>query len=744
MRIVHFIGGGDEGGAKSHVLTLVYELGRITPVSLISFRGGPFHDDAVKMGINAHVIAEGNPITDFNKAIRFVREGKYDLIHAHGAKGNIMGLLVSRKLHIPMITTIHSDYRLDYIHSLPKQLSYGLMNRLALRKIRNFVSVSESLRDVMISHGFNPQTIHGIHNGIDFDSPVTPCSRKEFYEKYHVPFDEDAILIGIMARLHPVKDHETFLRAAAKVALNSDKARFLISGPGELLAHLQQVAANLGIADKVCFTGMVHNPYDFFQVIDINVLTSISEGFPYVILEGARFSCATVSSLVGGLGQLFEQGVNGFTFPPGDDQQLAQYLTAFCLDTNLRESLGRALHIKSKSRFSLKAMRDRQLAIYHAVLERENNCRRDGKEYDMAILGYYGYRNSGDEAILEALVETIRQMKPQTNFIVLTKNPKETRLRHQVASCHRFNICRLFNILKHSRLFLAGGGSLIQDNTSTRSILYYLTMLRLARMCGARTMLFANGLGPISHAANRKRTLKVLGTLDAITLRDSDSMEEARQIGIQNAHITITADPALLLDASSDAETLSLMAKHGVPQNKELIGFSIRKWANTAAFIPAIAQLADHAASEYGLYPVFLPMQEPGDSVVSKQIIAHMKHSATLLEQIKNPSLMMGIVGKCNFLVGMRLHSLIYAANRGVPMGGLIYEPKVASFLRDVGQPVLGNIGLSTQEEMIVAFDAAYQQRDIYAQVLHDNKIRLQTAARENMQVALQLLEEQR
>lgn len=741
MRVVHFIGGGDEGGAKSHVLSLISEMGKEIGASLVSLRAGPFHDDAVAMGLDAHVIATGNPVLDFQLAIRFVRKGGYDLIHAHGAKGNILALLVSRRLRIPMLTTVHSDYRLDYIHSLPKRLSYGAMNSLALRHIRWHVTVAEDFRDILTRRGFSPQNIFGISNGIPFDNEIAPCPRHQFFERYQVPFTEDALLIGILARLHPVKDHATFLRAAARLAKDEPRARFLICGPGDLRATLEAQADSLGIRDKVCFTGMVHRPYDFFQVVDISVLSSISEGFPYTILEGARFEVATVSTLVGGLKDLLEDGVNSLTFQPGDDARLAEHLAVLCADPALRARFGAALYRKAEARWSLRNMSAEQIAIYRRILAAETRNASDGKHFDITILGYYGYRNSGDEAILEALLASIRSIRPQTTFAVLTKNPRETRIRHAVDVCHRFDLPNAFRMLKGTRVFLAGGGSLIQDNTSTRSILYYLNMMRMARLCGARTMLFANGLGPISHPANLRRTGRILNRLDAITLRDGDSLQEARRIGIDRCPITVTADPALLLTPASDEKVEAWMQSNAIPSDKPLIGFSIRPWLQADGYVPMIARLADHVSEKIGLTPVFLPMQTPSDVLISRRIMDRMRTRAILPTDTECPDIIMGFIGRCDFLVGMRLHSLIYAANRCVPMAGLIYEPKVESFLHDVDQPILGRIGALSEPELITSFDRAWEQRVALAKILASNKKRLQDAAVENMKIALDLLE---
>jgi polysaccharide pyruvyl transferase CsaB len=741
MRVVHLIGGGDEGGAKSHVLALVKALGEHLDVSLVSFRRGPFHDDAVAMGIDAHAIPTRGLWSDVRRTLKIVRRSPCDLLHAHGAKGNLVGLLVRTITGIPMLTTVHSDYRLDYLHSLPKKLTYGLINSLALRGIRHHVSVSENFREMLTARGFDPQHIHSVYNGIPFDNDIPACTRSDFFRRYHVPFPENSLVIGIMARLHPVKDHETFLRAAAAVSAIFPEARFLVGGPGDLLQHLERLAQTLGIRNKVHFAGMVSNPYDFFQIIDINVLTSISESFPYVILEGARFARPTVSSRVGGLGDLIRPGENGFLFEPRDVNALAGHLSELCASPSLRAEMGIRLYESAKSRFSLASMCETQLDIYRRILSDEARTRLDGKRVDIALLGYYGYHNSGDEAILKALTDTMRQARPGITFTVLSRDPRETRSSMKVAAIHRFNVLRTISILLRTRLFVAGGGSLIQDNTSTRSIMYYLGMLSIAKACGARTMLLANGLGPISRPANRRWAHRVLNRLDAITLRDPDSLTEAGSLGITHPETEVTADPAMLLVPASSGDTGALARRIGLPENSPLIGFSIRKWSDSERTIPAIAGLADHCVTAYGATPVFLPMQTPDDVQVSRRIMGLMKQKALLMEEPCPPERLMSLVGRLDMMVGMRLHSLIYAANMGIPMAGLVYEPKVSSFLEEARQPAIGKIGDGNANAWKDGLDAAWSQRIQLAQRLSVRKDILRAAAVRNTDVALRLID---
>ncbi len=742
MKVIHLIGGGDEGGAKSHVLQLIKELGKFIDVTLISYRKGNFHDDAIDMGIDARVIRTGNLFSDLRKTHNLIKAGNYDIMHAHGAKANMISSIISRLTGIPVVTTVHSDYHLDYMHSILKRYSFGLINMIALRKIDYHISVSSSLKGMLKTKGFNPQHLYSVNNGIAFDNDIKPCTRKEFFTQYNVPFSEDCILIGIMARLHPVKDHETFLNAAAEVVKANPNARFLIAGPGDdLMANLKQFAGKLGISSQVFFTGVVNNPYDFFQIIDINVLSSVSEGFPYVVLEGARFSKPFVSTKVGGLSDLVESGINGYLVQPKDWKALAEHITELSLDESKRTTMGAKLHAKAEALFSLQAMCKSQLDIYNAILDEETRNKKDGKKYDISILGYYGYNNSGDEAILRSTIETFKKVDSNLNFLVFSKRPRETKMLYSVDSVNRFNLIKLYKNLKVSRLFLAGGGSLIQDNTSTRSIWYYLAALRMAKKAQTKSMLFANGIGPIKRPYNRRIAGKFLNDMHAISLRDSQSYNEIKSLGINKPDIYVTSDPAILLDPSDKSYVEDLMKAENIPSNKPLVGFSIRKWADSG-YLEQIAKVADYCVDKFDAHPLFIPMQYPMDFDISQSIRSKMEHESSIVAGMYTPEVILGLTSKLEFMVGMRLHSIIYAANRCVPLIGLVYEPKVGAFLKEIGQPSAGYTDKLDNEEICKQLDHIWENRDEIKVQLCESKKRLTIMSNANIMTAYDLLKD--
>lgn len=368
MKVLHLIGGGDIGGAKIHVLSLVKALSEFIDVKIVSYRPGVFADEGLGMGIDIEIVRTGNILGDIRRTIDIARQGGYEIIHSHGAKANMVSALIAKSLELPTVTTVHSDYKLDYLHNFFKQLSFGLINAVALRFIKYRIAVSNNFRKMLINRGFNPDHIFTVYNGIDFAKETASVDKRTFLQKYGVPVD-NSILVGILARLHPVKGVGTFIKAAAKILKKHNNVRFLIAGDGSEKSKLEKKASALGTAGRIHFLGFVNEPDDFMNVIDINVLTSLSESFPYVILEGARARKPTISTDVGGISDLIVHGENGFLFDAGNSDRLAGYIEQLIADGALRKNFGTKIYEAAKKSFSLENMCRTQLDIYNGILK---------------------------------------------------------------------------------------------------------------------------------------------------------------------------------------------------------------------------------------------------------------------------------------------------------------------------------------------------------------------------------------
>lgn len=370
-KVMHLISGGDVGGAKTHVLTLVKELQKNLTVKIICFIEGPFAQEARDMGIDIQVLPQPRryDLKVIDTLIKIIKDEGFTLIHSHGARANFITRFIKRKLTIPCVTTIHSDFMLDFKGNLYKHIIFTNLNIFALKRFDYFIAVSESFREMLISRGFPKDKIFTVYNGMDFDEDISYESKKSFLEKRGLYHLKDKKLIGILARLHPVKGHEIFIKAAADILASNKNIHFLITGNAKEMPALDNLIKQLGIGQNIHFIGFVDAPYDFLNVIDINVLTSYSESFPYVLLEGARLKKPTISSKVGGIPMLIEDGENGYLFKAGDSNELSKKLKVMLTDEAMSKAMGEALYKKASDNYSLKKLALNHINIYNTMLE---------------------------------------------------------------------------------------------------------------------------------------------------------------------------------------------------------------------------------------------------------------------------------------------------------------------------------------------------------------------------------------
>jgi polysaccharide pyruvyl transferase CsaB len=745
MKVVHLIGGGDVGGAKTHVLYLLRELGKHIDVKLISLRPGVFADDAKKMGIDIEVVKSGNIISDVRKVSRIIKDGKFDIIHSHGAKANMFSLASRRKSKIPTVTTVHSDYRLDYMHSFLKRISIGVLNTIALRFMGNYIAVSDNFRKMLTARNFDPEDIFILYNGMDFSETSVEYSREKLLEKYKLNIKENDVIVGIASRLYPVKSIDTIIRAAALVKEQNKNIKFIIGGDGEDKKKLMDLAENLGLKDTVFFVGWLDDPKELMSSVDISILTSISESFPYSILEGARFKKATISSNVGGIPDLITNGDNGLLFTPRDYRKLSELILELSSDRTKRVEMGEKIYDKAFQNFSTETMCKTQLEIYRDIIEKSARHNPDGKYYDTIISGYYGFRNIGDDALLMSIVNDLRKQKPDMKILILSKIPEDTALEHKVDSISRVNLLRIYKAMKKARSFIYGGGNLLQDNTSTRSLMFYLGMVWLAKKMKLKVMFYANGIGPLKKKINRLLTKKIMNKVDVITLREKLSYAELTHMDISKPKVMLTADSAFTVIDCMNGGSNEILNTLGIDPSLNYIGFSLRKYPGHEKlehedYENIIASLADHMAEKFNLIPVFIPMQHPDDLPVLENVSAKTKSNHIVIRQKMNVCDTYKVIGSMGMVIGMRLHALVFAAGAGVPMLGLVYDPKIEGFMEYINQPSAGDVRKLDLGKLKEQSEDIWNRRSEIRNQLGENYLVLKEKAGENAKVAFELI----
>ncbi len=681
MKVLHIIGGGDVGGAKTAVISEVARLSRTIDVRLVSFREGGFADSAREAGIAVDVIPTHSLPSDCSRLRKIVRAYAPDILHCHGARANMMGAILARSEHLPVVTTIHSDYRLDYLGSPLRQLTFGSINALALRRLDYYTCVSDRMVRTMISRGFDPQACFPIYNGIDYTDPLPKPDRAAFWKRCGYDWSPGDVVAVIAARLTRIKDIPTLLRAVSRASKEVPSLHLVIAGDGEDRRSLEELTDELGIRSLVTFAGWVNNTREFFAASDINVICSLSETFPYSVSEGIREGCATVVSDVGGLSELVENGYSGFIFQPRDDAALARALAELAADEELRRTFSERLFRRASEKFSLDRMAEDQIAIYEAILRRRKHS---GKRWGVTLCGAYGKGNAGDDAILDAIVHEMRDLDPDMPVRVLSRDPKSTKLEHRVDSVYTFNIPAVLRAFARSKLYINGGGSLIQDITSVRSLCFYLWTLRTAKRMGLSVMMYGCGIGPLLRGSSRQKAARVMNTcVDTITLREEDSRTLLREIGVTHPRILSAADPALTLAPSPESELEPIRRALGLRQDVPYLAVCVRPWQGFDS--RAVAAAAEYAFRTYGWVPVILPIELPRDASACQAVAESLHCPYIEVTRRYSAEQTIGLLSGMRGVLSMRLHALIFAAAAGVPSAGISYDMKVSGFLRAMG-----------------------------------------------------------
>lgn len=728
MKVIHLISGGDSGGAKTHVLSLLQNLNRTITAQLVCFRDGPFAEEARSMGIPT-MICGGNQILRVRKQLtEYIRREGFQLIHCHGARANMIGALLRGPTGLPVVTTVHSDYKIDYMGRPLARCTFGVINTWALRRLDYRIGVSDAMVDLLISRGFPADRFYAIYNGIDFTPAPPQGDRLPYLRSLGAAVEEDSVVVGIAARLNPVKDMSTLIRGFAEAYQSCDKLRLVIAGDGEEREKLGNLARELGVENRVTFAGWISGGMDrFYSALDINVLTSLSETFSYALTEGARFHLATVSTAVGGIPYLIDQGVNGYLFQPRDWQTLGKRLADLGNDPVLRREMGERLYEKASAQFSIEKTVDTQLHIYSEILRRHSRPRK--KRDGVVICGAYGRGNAGDDAILEAILQEMRSIDPDMPVTVISKDPRSTRLACRTAALSRMAFLSWFRAMKQSALYINGGGSLIQDVTSRRSLWFYLMNIRAARLAGCRVLMYGCGIGPVTRDNHRKLSARVMNrNVDVITLREPDSREELRRLGVTGPDILLTADPALTLRPAVSDETDSVLLQAGIPPHGRYICFALRQWKGFGEKAPLFAAAARHAWEGHGLTPVFVSVDKHLDPAANRLAAQGLEEAGVphyFLDDAGAAGTIIGALSRMEVVVSMRLHALIFAAGQGLPLAGVVYDPKVSSFLRYIGQELFTDLDSLTEEGLRDMIDqAAARAGDKQAQAEAVRKLR--------------------
>lgn len=376
MKVIHFISGGDTGGAKTHVLTLLDNLRKNNiDVELLCIMEGIFTEEARAMNIPIKIIPQKKryDITVWSKIRDYINNSGCDLVHCHGARANYIAMFIKKKLNVPVITTLHSDYKLDFKGNFRKNLIYTPINAIALRGFDHILTVTGSFKEMMVKRGFKEERMHVIYNGYDFEAEkdIATSSPEDFYSRFMIKYDVNKMYVGIAARFQAVKGVDVFLEGAKYVLEKNKNIVFLLVGSGDKEEEFKSYVFRNRLQENVHFLGYIaleRVMNSFYEAIDVNCLTSYSESFPYALLEGAAFKKPAVASAVGGIPEMITDNKTGYLFPSGDSKAFADRILRLYKNPELRKKMGEEFYKDAKERFSVDNMAKTHIDIYNKII----------------------------------------------------------------------------------------------------------------------------------------------------------------------------------------------------------------------------------------------------------------------------------------------------------------------------------------------------------------------------------------
>lgn len=338
----------------------------------------------------------------------------------------------------------------------------------------------------------------------------------------------------------------------------------------------------------------------------------------------------------------------------------------------------------------------------------------------IVISGYYGFANAGDEAMLAAIINTLRSAEKYVELTVISGDPEMTAARYGVVSIHRFNFLKIIKALSGSDLLLSGGGSLLQDVSSKKSLLYYLTILALGRVFSRKVMLFAQGIGPIKSGILKKLAGIICNTADLITVRDADSVKELEQMGVSRDCVRLTADAVLTLRPGDRELGEQLLQQFGVAKDKPLVAVSVRKWQADDNYLKELSSAVSTIADDHNACVVLLPLQYPNDVAACKKLhdMLPRETDACVLDAEYDTEQFLALVANFSLLIGMRLHALIFAVIMAVPFVAISCDPKIDGFVKEIGGITAGNIDDLNAEDIKSAADNALAGTAVFSERL--------------------------
>lgn len=664
MRILILTDNMDSGGAETHILTLVKGFTEQNHRVFIASADGRAARAAKKLGAR-HIKADlssHSPLTAakaYIKLYALCKRYRIDVIHAHARMAALIGDLVSKKLAIPFVTTAHARFSLSL---KKKRLSrWGTL----------CAAVSEDIKQyVCESYGVSPENVRVIENGIDTEF-FCPCESKE----------SQHLRVVFMSRM----DMDCFKAArilcaiAPRLQSRFPSLKIILAGGGDALYTVRDLAraasqegVDIRVLGHVADTKKLLQSADIFVGVSRAALEAMSCGTPVIIAgdEGFfgivtkdNFADATLDNLC---------ARNGDTLTA---KRLFDSLLKLCsTDKTSLKRLGLSLREEVQKTHSAELMVKKTLNLY-----RDAQKRIPSKSSDVVICGYYGFGNIGDDALLMGAVARAKKSFPKHSVCALTAKGARDENRFGVRCVKRKSLSALREI-RRAEIFIFGGGTLLQDSTSKRSLLYYLFLLRYAQKHGVRCELWGNGIGPLRVRFLRRLTACALRGCAYIGTRDKRSALCVRALTDSSCVLPVVEnDLAVSTPPAKETRICFILKSCGIDGDKPFAAIAVKgsriKKSDKRELSRLLCVLSLLKALNYQLLFVeFFPHEDRGlTERLAKRFRGRVAGRLCASDAV-------GVFSKAKIVCASRFHALVFARAAGTPALAFGTDPKIKSF----------------------------------------------------------------
>ena len=300
------------------------------------------------------------------------------------------------------------------------------------------------------------------------------------------------------------------------------------------------------------------------------------------------------------------------------------------------------------------------------------------------ISGYYGFKNFGDEAILSVLINHLKSKNIQ--ITVLSSNPEYTKCSYNVKAVNSFHLKKIINEIKNTDILISGGGSLLQDVTSLKSLVYYSGIITLAKIFNKKVIIFAQGIGPIRNRFAQLIVKNLLKTCDYISVRDENSLTLLKSWGI-NADLTCDPIYSIITTKKDSKNSVGIQLRDFKTMNYNLLQklalLIVTKFSDKKIEIFSLQNSQD-----YEICQKFKTLLYSFNSEIETEIVTE-----NIIDKIS----------QLEYLIAMRFHALLVGIKCGIKSCAINYDIKVEKLAKDASIPI---ISMDAKEN----FEHIYQQ----------------------------------